>query len=320
MAAAKGIVAARNPSFLVKHGGHITITKGWVKSLFSRMGYVKRKGSNAGKVTVAQFKEVQDVFMAGIQAEVLMNDIHPQLIFNWDQTPIYYVPTGEWTMNREKEKIIPIANSGNKRQVTTVLSVMLTGEFLPPQLLYQGKTTHCHPVKEFLKGWDVWHSDNHWSNEETMKHYVEKIIVPFVSNKRAELKLTASHLALAIFDSFKGQTTPAIYSLLRSHNIVAIQVPANCTDRLQPLDVSVNKPVKQEMRKQFQMWYAEQVQQKIEDGMPINEIKIAMPASIMKNLCQMDDKHMGCSQVQTGVSYQWIPKGRHPSSCEFCYY
>ena len=237
----------------------------------------------AGKVTVAQFKEV-DVFMADIQAEVLMNDIHLQLIFNWDQTPIHYVPTGEWAMNREKEKIIPIANSDDKRQITTVLAVALTGEFLPPQLLYQGKTTRCHPAIEFPKGWNVWHSDNHWLNEERMKCYVEMIIFPFVSNKRAELKLTASHLALAIFDSFKGQTTPTIYSLLRSHNIIAIQVPANCTDRLQPLDVLVNKPVKQKMRKQFQMWYAEQVQQKIEDGMPINEIKIAMPASIMKNL------------------------------------
>lgn len=51
-AAAEGIVAAKNPSLLVKHSGHITITKGWVKSLFSRMGYVKRKGSNAGKITV----------------------------------------------------------------------------------------------------------------------------------------------------------------------------------------------------------------------------------------------------------------------------
>lgn len=118
-----------------------------------------------------------------------------------------------------------------------------------------------------------------------MKRYIEKIIVPFVSNKRAELKLTENDSALAIFDSFKGQTTPAIYSLLRSHNIVAIQVPPNCTDKLQPLDVSVNKPVKQEMRKQFQMWYAEQVKQKIEDGIPVNEIKIAMPASVMKNLC-----------------------------------
>ena len=68
----------------------------------------------------------------------------------------------------------------------------------------------------------------------------------FVSRKREVLKLDKDRPALAIFDSFKGQTTPAFYSLLQSHNIIAIQVPANCNDKLQPLDVSLNKPVKDE--------------------------------------------------------------------------
>ena len=111
MAAAEGIVAAKNPSLLVVHGGHIQISKGWVMSLFHRMGYVKRKGSNAGKVTVAHFQEQQEVFLADIKAEVLMNDVPQQLVFNWDQTAVHYVPTGQWTMHRYKEKIIPIANS-----------------------------------------------------------------------------------------------------------------------------------------------------------------------------------------------------------------
>ena len=26
----------------------------------------------------------------------------------------------------------------------------------------------CHPRIDAPKGWDIWHSDNHWSNEETM--------------------------------------------------------------------------------------------------------------------------------------------------------
>ena len=35
--------------------------------------------------------------------------------------------------------------------------------------------------------------------------------------------------------------------------------PRNCTDKLQPLDVSVNKPAKDFLRHQFQMWHAEQI-------------------------------------------------------------
>lgn len=117
-----------------------------------------------------------------------------------------------------------------------------------------------------------------------MKRYIEKVIVPFVSCKRKELKLSETHSALAIYDSFKGQTTPAILSLLQSHNIIVINVPANCTDKLQPLNISVKKPVKEEMRKRFHLWYAEQVQQKLQEGIGVNEVKVEMPASIMKNL------------------------------------
>ncbi len=36
-------------------------------------------------------------------------------------------------------------------------------------------------------------------------------------------------------------------------------VPANCTDRLQPLDVSVNKAAKNFLRGLFQDWYATQI-------------------------------------------------------------
>ena len=125
-------------------------------------------------------------------------------------------------MHRYKEKIIPIANSDDKRQITAVLAITLTGEFLPPQMIYQGKTPRCHPKVPFPKEWDVWHSANHWSTEVTMKRYIEKIIVPFVSCKRELLKLDKDRPALAIFDSFKGQTTPDIISILQSHNIIAV--------------------------------------------------------------------------------------------------
>ena len=49
MAAAVGIMSSRNVTVLKSHGGHVEITKSWAKSLLQRMGYVKRKCSNAGK-------------------------------------------------------------------------------------------------------------------------------------------------------------------------------------------------------------------------------------------------------------------------------
>ena len=80
MAAVQGIVSARDHALLTEHGGHIEITKAWAKSLLKRMGYVKRKCSNAGKLSPAHFEEFKDEFLADVKAEVLMNDIPKELI------------------------------------------------------------------------------------------------------------------------------------------------------------------------------------------------------------------------------------------------
>jgi len=65
-----------------------------------------------------------------------------------------------------------------------------------------------------------------------------------------------AHTALAIYDEFKGQLTPAIFSLLETNNIMVVKVPENCTDRLQAMDLSVNKALKEFLRKIFQIWYS----------------------------------------------------------------
>ena len=192
MGAAEGIVAARDVTKLRQHdghfyGGHINITKSLARSILNRMGYVKRKCSTAGKITISEFEEVKEVFLADVAAVAVMRSIPTDLIFNWDQTGLSIIPTGNWTMHNAGAEVVPIAHSDDKRQITAVLAANAKGEYLPPQLIYKGKTTRCHPDLKFPAGWDIWHSDNHWSNEDTMKRYLEKVIIPFVNRKRKEL-------------------------------------------------------------------------------------------------------------------------------------
>ena len=61
-------------------------------------------------------------------------------------------------------------------------------------------------------------------------------------------------------------------------------VPPNCTDKLQPIDVSVNKPLKDHVRSKFQAWYSSEVQRQLK-MVPLDAVKVEMSAPIMKNLC-----------------------------------
>ena len=88
-----------------------------------------------------------------------------------------------------------------------------------------------------------------------------------MNGKSKQLNLNADHIALAIVDQFKGQCTTLIVDILESNNIDVAFVPPNCTDRLQPMDLSINKPAKHFLKEKFQLWYVEQVvQQKVEAG------------------------------------------------------
>ena len=70
------------------------------------------------------------------------------------------------------------------------------------------------------------------------------MVIPYVNGRRKELKLNANHPALAIFDVFKGQCTERVFRMLEDNNILYVIVPSNCTDILQPLDLSINKSAK----------------------------------------------------------------------------
>ena len=167
-----------------------------------------------------------------------------ELVFNWDHTGINIVPGSQWTMEEKGSKWVEVAGLNVKRQITAVFCASLTGEFLPVQLIYHGKTQACLPRYIFPGDWNVTYTPNHWSNEEKMIEYIQKIILPYVKAKRKHMKLCPTHPAMAIYDEFKDQLTPAVFTLLEENDILDIKVPPNCIDCLQPMDLAVNKAVK----------------------------------------------------------------------------
>ena len=52
-------------------------------------------------------------------------------------------------------------------ETTGTFTVTRTGLFLPMQLTYKGKMTHCLSKRvNFPDGFDLAFTENHWSNEE----------------------------------------------------------------------------------------------------------------------------------------------------------
>ena len=86
-----------------------------------------------------------------------------------------------------------------------------------------------------------------------------------------------------IYDKFKAQCTDSVIKVLRDSKIHILMVPASYTDRLQPLDVSVNKAVKEFLRSKFQKWYAAQICSQLEKKQTADET-VDLALSIVKPL------------------------------------
>ena len=98
--------------------------------------------------------------------------------------------------------------------------------------------------------------------------------------------------ALVIFDVFKGHMDEAVQTLLEENRVIA---PNNCTDLFQPLDLSVNKPFKDKLRRGFSEWYTEEVAKQLQHGKQPDEIHIDTRMSVVKEL--------SCKWIMSGYDH-----------------
>ena len=80
-----------------------------------------------------------------------------------------------------------------------------------------------------------------WMNGDLMKKWIRQIWVMYTQRRKA----------LLVMDSFRAHCTEDIQDLLVAANSEVAFIPGGCTSKLQPLDVSLNKPFKVECRKSF---------------------------------------------------------------------
>lgn len=130
------------------------------------------------------------------------------------------------------------------------------------------------------------YTPNRWANKQTTKAYIGHHCTE-CEWEEATVTSGRDHPALVIFDVFKGQCTEEVLKMLKDNHIERVVVPANCMDKLQPLDLSVKKPTTEFLRRRFQEWFSTQIAAQLEasdDSQQVNSKQVDMRLSIMKPL------------------------------------
>ena len=165
----------------------------WVHSIYKRMGYTVRAGTTCRPpVLYGLYTENRYTFLSSIVETVEQYSIPFELILNADQTPSSYVSVGRMTMAKRGEKSVPVKGLTDKRNITLTFAVIFTGDFLPMQIIYEGKTDRSQPRGVVSpKGFHVTQHEMHWSNETETVNFIGQVINPYVIDKRKELGLPA---------------------------------------------------------------------------------------------------------------------------------
>ena len=131
---------------VAKGSGHLSLSNDWARKVLYQMDTLGRKmarhiaATASIPVAPALLAETKLDFQRKIHQLQSWHSIPDNLIINFDQTPLPYVVPGNSTLNEKSAKSVPLQGKGKKKQVTGTFAVSMTGDFLPMQLIYEGKT------------------------------------------------------------------------------------------------------------------------------------------------------------------------------------
>jgi hypothetical protein len=96
----------------------------------------------------------------------------------------------------------------------------------------------------------VWFQTNGWMDTSLMQRYVDYLNDIRVKNR------TRENSAMLVYDSFRGHLEDSIKEKFRESGVYLAVIPGGLTSKCQPLDVSINKPFKDNLRKEWHSWMA----------------------------------------------------------------
>jgi len=84
--------------------------------------------------------------------------------------------------------------------------------------------------------------------------------------------------------------------MLEDIHVDIVFVPPNCTDRLLPLDLNINKSAKGFLKIKFQQWYSDQIFDQQDGGYPLQPI--TFPMHVTKSLVE---RFYQCMQMNRDI-------------------
>jgi len=226
-------------------------SNGWIYRFKDRYGLVLRKGTKRTPKLNAGVVDTLRRMMTEIYNICITNNV--DYIINVDETPIVYDLVYDQTLaNRgDLEVLISKVQNSKKRFTATLGIIKPMKQNIPqvfkckPMLIFKGKS-----LRSLVDIYDTHKSDSSillnfqekaWNDEKLYTEFLKKCLPDSIAN--------GNYKILLVHDNVSFHLSASVVNT--AHQVFLMKpicLPPNSTAYAQPLDVSINKPIKSGMR------------------------------------------------------------------------
>ena len=220
----------------------------WAQRFFKRHKLSSRVATTKMREEApANFLEKESTYKKVAAVYVAKHNVPKSLVVGIDETNALLVNRATKQRAQLGAKRVRVIGMGQeKSQITVTLGANEeTGELLPTQYIFGGKTTRCHPKDPPTREGDYFdHTESHWQTPGTFMKYLDEVVMPYKEATITRLGLPVDQKMILKLDLHYSHKDKEVLALMKQMNILPLFVPAGCTDIMQECDTVINTVIK----------------------------------------------------------------------------
>ena len=257
-------------------GSHFRASESFIRKFLQRlMGWRIRRATRAAHKLPKDWEDQCERSFFRKVYIIKEEDIPSALYANSDQTQVKFSPSDSMSYAPTGAKQVSVVGLEDKRAFTLLVTVTADGTLLPLQAVYVGLTDKSLPhndapfspesLEEGFR-FEFSGTKTYWSNQRTMRDFVNHILAPYFDRMKEKLGLPETQKALWQIDVWSVHRLQEFRDWMKKQHpaIVLDYVPGGCTGVHQPCDVGIQRPLKLSIRRSYHEDIVEEFREKLE--------------------------------------------------------
>jgi DDE superfamily endonuclease len=235
-----------------RYGTQKTLIWRW----FKQHNYSWRAITSQGPKSKTEQRQKALSFVEAIRPMLVGNHVDFDFVINMDQTALFFAPKPRrsYAPTGSKRVFACTPDSASSR-ATGMMTICASGKKLQLLIVYQASTKG--PIRKslvnFPKGAQYTTQKKGWTNKVSMLCWVDKVLAPYIATKPEHV------IPIVVLDSHSAHKTKKVRARLTELGCQVHYIAGGCTDLTQPINLVMNKPLKDRLRKLFNAWHSHTV-------------------------------------------------------------